>query len=105
MENILLLILGVTFIVIGCCLIKHKLMFLIAGYNQVSLTNDQSKALGKIVGNFILLTGILVTIDYIRINYFSSSDEKIFYIVMGISFIIGLIIMTSQIFKLFRRGK
>ncbi|GGI42839.1 DUF3784 domain-containing protein [Mammaliicoccus stepanovicii] len=105
MEEIGILLLGILFILIGICLKNHKLMFLIAGYNQVSLTNSQSKLLGKAVGTFVILTGALEILDYIRMNYFESIDSKIFYIIMGFLFILGLLRMHIQTNRIFKEEK
>ena len=105
MKDIIILIVRIIFLILGVSLSKNKLLFLIAGYDSEKMNQNQSRILGKIVGQFIILCSILLISDFIRKNFWNNADSSYFYIVMIISFIIGLAIMTYSVYQLlYKKG-
>lgn len=101
LEFIVFLSIGIVFVILGFVFTQGKLLFLVAGYN--TLPEDEKskidkKKLGKYVGIYLILLGILSAITGVLILNFIDFTETIgiYFAIITIISAFALIIVVNK---------
>ena len=90
-DLIIYLLVGFVLILFGILFVNEKFLFLVAGFNTLSeeeKSKIEKKKMGKYVGLYLLLIGVLIIASGFVINNFPDI-KNIFIIIMAILMVIS----------------